>query len=1469
VAEHDEGPELTPVKRALLEVRTLRARVRALEEERSAPIAVVGMAARFPGADGADAFWQLLEEGRDAITPIPSDRWDVERYFDADPSAPGKMSTRWGGFIREPYAFDAGFFGVSPREAMSMDPQQRLVLEVAWEALEHAGVPPDRLSGSRVGVFMGVAGIDWAHRLIGSAGEEIDAYLAQGIAHGAVSGRLAYSLGLAGPALSVDTACSSSLYAAHLAMQSLRRGESELALVGGVNLILIPELLVTFSKAGMMAADGRCKSFDARADGYVRSEGCGVVVLKPLARALDDGDHIWAVLRGSAANQDGRSSGMTAPSRPAQAALLRDALADAGLEPRQVSYVETHGTGTSLGDPIEVGALSDVFATPRERDLLIGTAKSNVGHLEAAAGVVGLMKAVLCVHHARIPPSLHFREPNPYIPWGEIPIWVAADATPFPEVEGRRIAGVSSFGFTGTNVHLIVEAPPRPAGVAPPAAGPRLLKLSTREASALDRLARHTAQTVEGLDSPHFAAFADWMGRGRADLTERLALVANSGATAADMLRRHLAGEEVEGLFRANCEPGSPRIAMLFTGHGSQRARMAMALAERHAVVREALEACDTLARPLLERSLLDVLRAEPGSDEAALLTRGMTYSQPALFSVEYALSRLWSSWGVEPSLVLGHSVGEYVAATVAEVMSLEDGLRLVCARGRLFDRLPKGAMLAAFASEEVVARALATHGREVSVAAVNGPTEIVISGTVDGVSAVGRALAAAGVETRELAVAQAAHSPMLDPILDEFEAVARIVRFSPPQLGYISCTTGDLVASDEVTSAAYWRRHLREPVRFHAALRTALDEGYRVFIEAGPHPVLGGLGRRAFPESGAAWIPSLREGRPDEEQILEGLGAFYTAGGVPDWAGVAPGPRLRPEEAPTYPWEHRTYRLDAAPAMAPSASSLWEQAVAAGRREEERGPLDFHAEVFPARWEALDRLAEQIMMGALARLAGDAWGRPLAEEALADMLGVVPSYRKLLVRWVERLVRSGELTRRDGTLAPASVESSDRESAAWEVADQVMGDDGAFLVTYLRRCARVLPAVLRGEADPLETLFPGGSTETANALYRDWALVRYYSHIMRALFDAVLAARGSIGPARVLEVGAGTGGTTAVLAPVAGDRVVEYLFTDVSGAFLAGAEEHFDGPFMRFKVLDLERPAVEQGFQPGRYDVVVAANVLHAVKNLPDTLRDVRALLAPGGVLIALEITTYHGWFDVSTSLLEGWEHYEDEARRAHPVLGVTEWDALLAAQGFERVDAFPTSGATQRDFGFHVLLAQVPGAPSAVDLSHDAMPAGEAVRADVSEQQAAFRERLAAADPRARRDLLVELVREQIRRMLRLEESDEVGRSRRLMELGLDSLMAVELRSRLDAWLALPEPLPSTLVFDYPTIDAIVGLLETRLGGELADEDHGRGVKRGQGARSAGAPAGGSRTEVSEISDAEAEERLLRHLETLERGG
>ncbi len=873
----------------MLEIKELKARLSEAEKANREPIAIIGAGVRFPGdVNDLESYWQLLVNGVDAISEIPPDRWDLEMFYDPDPETPGKMYTRKGGFLKHIDQFDPHFFGISPRETISMDPQQRLVLQVGWEALENSGQAPDKLNGSLTGVFMGISNNDYS-RLLFDEYKDIDLHYATGNAFSVVPGRFSYFLGLQGPSIAVDTACSSSLVAIHLACQSLRSGESNLALAGGVNLILTPEMNINFSKAKMMAFDDRCKTFDAAADGYVRGEGCAIIVLKRLSDATANHDNILAVIRGSAVNQDGRSSGLTAPNGPSQEAVIRQALINADVEPQQVNYVEAHGTGTSLGDPIEVQALAAALGMGRSSGdpLMIGSVKTNFGHLEAAAGIAGLLKLVLSLQNHVIPPHLHLQKLNQYIPWQEIAVTVPTERTPWQQRSTKRIGGVSSFGFSGTNAHIIIEESPeieKGTPITESAQRPiQILTLSAKRPDVLREIA--TRIHTQLADQVNLGDFCFSANTGKAHLIHRLAILAPSVEETQEKLAAFIAGQEAAGVIRGSgSNSDNLGITFLFTGHGAQYIQMGKHLYETQPGFRTDLESCNQLLELYLDEPLLSVLY--PSSPEAEAhaseLMATMTYAQPALFVIEYALARLWQSWGMEPIFVMGHSVGEYAAACIAGVFSLEDGLKLVCARGRLMDSLPQtGKMVTVFAGRERVEPFIAPFAKEAAIAAVNGQTHVVISGAGAAIDAITTKLEAEEIKIRHLDIAQAAHSPMLDPILDEFEKTAAEIQFSAPQITIISAMTGHIVSEEEITKPEYWRRHLRETVQFALGMETLKREELNIFIEIGPQPTLLGMGRRALPEleEAALWLPSLRKGQDDWQEILESLCAALCEG--------------------------------------------------------------------------------------------------------------------------------------------------------------------------------------------------------------------------------------------------------------------------------------------------------------------------------------------------------------------------------------------------------------------------------------------------------------------------------------------------------------------------------------------------------------------------------------------------------------
>ncbi len=894
MSELTEEQKLREMK-TLLALKSLRTRLEQVEAEKKEAIAIIGMACRFPaGADTPDRFWNLLCAGVDAISEVPPDRWDRDRYYDPDPDKPGKMNIRHGGFLERVFDFDAAFFGIAPREACSLDPQQRLLLEVSWEALEHAGLAADRLVDQPVGVFVGLCSSD--HLRLVSAATELDAYMATGNMPSVPAGRLAYFFGFRGPAMIVDTACSSSLVSLHQACSALRNRECDLALGGGVNLLLLPDVNICLSHAHMLAADGRCKTFDAAANGYIRSEGCGVVVLKRLSDAVAQGDRILATIQASVVNQDGRTNGLTAPNGASQAQLIESALNRANLGPDDLSYLEAHGTGTSLGDFIEVSALGKVFAA-RKTPLALGSVKSNMGHLEAAAGIIALIKVVLALGKQALPGNLHFKDPNPHMDWANLPLEVVTATKPWPAGERLRYAGISSFGFSGTNAHLIVaEAPPAaPIGAERPTLLP--LPLSARSESALDALIDRHLEALSQLDDAQLPAYCMTAASGRSALAYRCFFQAADRSGLLDQLRMARHGALPASRVR---DDERPRLVWLFSGQGAQYAGMGRELYATQPIFKAALDRCDAVARPLLGTSLPELLfSADRDLDQTAL-------TQPALFALEFALAQWWLALGLVPEAVMGHSVGEYVAAAVAGVFSPEDGMRLITERSSLMASLPAGGAMASIAaSPAFLNQYLELYGGRVVIGAYNGLEQTVISGPEEDLLAILEQVRKQGKRCTRLKVSHAFHSPLMMPICDAFRAVANGIGFQAPRYTFVSNLLGK-ACHDEVTRPDYWVRHLLEPVHFGQGVHFLLDQGFVHFLELGPKPVLLGMLPADQP---LVKVASMRAGQAEERQLFDGLGQLWLQGFQVQWSALQRGPR-QVVDVPTYPFQRKTFTV-------------------------------------------------------------------------------------------------------------------------------------------------------------------------------------------------------------------------------------------------------------------------------------------------------------------------------------------------------------------------------------------------------------------------------------------------------------------------------------------------------------------------------------------------------------------------------
>jgi myxalamid-type polyketide synthase MxaD len=923
-----QSDQLSPLKQAFLAIEKLQNKLDQMQQAQTEPVAIIGMGCRFPhGANSPQAFWEMLREGRDGVTEVPPERWDADAYFDPDPQKRGKISTRWGGFLDNVTDFDARFFGLSPREVVQMDPQQRLVLEVAWEALEAAGQPPDRLAGSRTGVYLGLLNSEYGWlQLQDVAG--MDAYSGTGTSHSVASGRLSYFLGLQGPSVTLDTACSSSLVAIHMACQALRAGECHLALAGGVSVMLSPLSLMPFTRMGLLAKDGRCKTLDARADGFVGGEGCGMVVLKRLSDAQADGDPILALIRGSAVNQDGRTNVLSAPNGLAQAAVIRQALTNARLEPHDISFVEMHGTGTVYGDPIEVDALRDVFGGRPEngQSCPLGAVKSSIGHTAAAAGAAGVIKTVLAMRNETIPPNLHFQELNPHISLDGAPFTIPVKPQPWPTGEQPRCAGISSFGWSGTNAHLILSDPPpvKPVAVANQPA--YLLPLSARDPQALRELAaayRDHLQETAFSGSQSVADIVYTAAVRRSHHPYRLAVVGRTHHQLAGQLRT--AGDEIPA--RPLAGSSTPKLVFIFSPHGSQWPGMGRRLWSQSAVFRETISRVQAAMSAYIDWSVTDKF-AQAGDDS---WLEQIDILQPTLFALQLGLAEMWRAWGVEPEAIVGHSMGEVAAAHVAGVLSLDEAARIICRRTQLLSRVRgEGAMGVVELSYREAQAAVAPFNGRLHVAVSNSPRSTVVGGDPDALEELFDELLEREIFCGWGVADVASHSPQMAALRDELGQAIGAVNPTPARIPIYSTVTGKL-ADGRQFDRDYWVRHLNQPVLFADALRALAERGHHLFLEISPGPVLAPAieeGLHALGREGAT-LPTLRRDAHEYETMLDSLGRLYALGYPLDWARIAP-----PGEAvelPTYPWQRERFWL---PAQAPTRS-LAHAATILGQRHE------------------------------------------------------------------------------------------------------------------------------------------------------------------------------------------------------------------------------------------------------------------------------------------------------------------------------------------------------------------------------------------------------------------------------------------------------------------------------------------------------------------------------------------------------
>lgn len=1406
-------------------------------------IAIIAVAGRFPGAKDIESFWQNLRDSMESISRltdeelinsgVPQDLLNNPNYVKAS------------GVLSDIELFDANFFAYSAKEAELIDPQQRLFLELAWEATEKAGYDPQTYNGL-ISIYGGVGTNRYLlHNIIPHPQllETVDPLqLLISNEKDFLPTRVAYKLDLTGTAVNVQTACSTSLVAVHLACQSLLNCECDMALAGGVS-ISIPQKIGYLHQEGMiLSPDGHCRAFDARAQGTVGGSGAGIVVLKRLQDAISDRDYIHAIIKGSASNNDGAIKvGYTAPSISGQAAVIREAQTLAGVDAETISYIEAHGTATPLGDPIEVAALTQAFnqTTDKKGFCAIGSLKTNLGHLDTAAGVAGLIKTVLALQHQMLPASLHYQTPNPKIDFANSPFYVNTTLTEWKTNNTPRRAGVSSFGMGGTNAHVILEEAPvfeqGSRGAEGQGRNYHLLVLSAKTASALEKATANLTAHLKEHPELNLGDVAYTLNSGRRGFNHRRMLICQDLEDTVEALSS-LAAQQV---FTNYTEITERPVVFMFPGQGSQYVNMAREIYETEAVFKEQVDYCSEFLQPLLGLDLRHILYPnEQNIDEASQQLQQTAISQPAIFVIEYALAKLWQSYGVEPQAAIGHSIGEYVAATLAEVFSLEDALSVVAARGQMMQQLPTGAMLSVPLPADKVKSLL---GQELSVAAINQPSQCVVSGSIAAIDALQNQLAAQGIECRRLHTSHAFHSQMMEPILEAFAEQVKKVTLNPPKLPYISNLTGTWITVSQATNPDYYAQHLRSTVLFASGVEKLLATPEQVLLEVGPGHTLATLVKR-HPDKASAQtvLNSLRhpqEKQSDSRVLFNTFAQVWLAGVKVDWFGFYSQDEYYRLPLPTYPFERQRYWIDPPQKLAweqpqiPTTSQLWTLLTQAGQKQASVRNAELNELTYQENKQWLERLCTAYINSAFQQL--EAFSNPQEKYSLESLLvqcHISPRYQQLLSRWLQILVEQGQIQQHEGLftgLVPCSQDYIHEHLAEFRAR---FAASSLVDLDLVQRCGENLAALVVGEQEPLEIFNELIYQKENNGSYLEGEnngsrpespLNNYYNSILRSSLEQVVKSLPSSVNLRVLEIGAGMGVTTQALLPVLRPKQTDYTFTDIGSGFLTQAQEKFkDYPFVEYRLLDIDKSPNEQGFEKYSFDIVIAANVLHATRNIDQTLHHVRSLLAPGGFLLLWEITQPKIDFDISWGLLL--KPLNDKRRSpGQPFIIKDQWFEALRAQDFVQVAAFPETEAIE-----HQIIMAVASASAAFSRKYEQKETDTKSESSLQRTPDIVQlEKLSALHSRpnlpnsyvAPRDEIEQKIADIWQELLGIKQ---VGIYDSFFELGGDSLIAVQIISRLKN--TFPIKLTVGSLLESPTITEIA----SKLGKQQSKQNTKRGA-------------------------------------------